>query len=300
VRPLFFVLWLMSLVPVPADTLLVKGAWSSASDSQTPVPEGGSVNNHLYVNEYFGLTYPLPASWTQKYQGPPPSDSGYYVLAQILPTDSNSGTSRGTLLIVAHDLFFTPMPAGSALELVNNARQHLGAGYQVEQPPTQVRIQGRAFVRFGYVAPATGLHWYVLATESRCHVVEFIYTSRDAPLIKKLARDFGNATFAAPADAAGVPLCLSDYATPANVLERVEPVLSEHRYNPIPVRVIIDKEGKVEHIHFLSAFPSEATAIKDALSHWRFKPYMSGGQPVEVETGIMFGRAPSRIEPRPQ
>src|SRR5690348_8315995 len=67
---------------LPAETLLVKGAWSSASDSVTPVPEAGTLLDHIYSNDYFGLRYPLPANWTQPYQGPPPSDSGDYVLAQ--------------------------------------------------------------------------------------------------------------------------------------------------------------------------------------------------------------------------
>jgi hypothetical protein len=56
------------------------------------------------------------------------------------------------------------------------------------------------------------------------------------------------------------------------------------------VRIIVDKEGKVKHIHFLSAFPDQAKAISDALKQWKFKRYMRGGQPAEVETGIMFGR----------
>jgi hypothetical protein len=58
------------------------------------------------------------------------------------------------------------------------------------------------------------------------------------------------------------------------------------------VRVIIDKEGRVKHIHFLSAFPDQAKAISDALEQWRFKPYLRAGKPVEVETGLMFGRRP--------
>ncbi|MGA8272917.1 MAG: energy transducer TonB, partial [Candidatus Sulfotelmatobacter sp.] len=67
-------------------------------------------------------------------------------------------------------------------------------------------------------------------------------------------------------------------------------VFTEHRSNPVPVRIIIDKEGKIKHIHFLSAFPDQAKAITDALRQWKFKRYLRDGQPVEVETGIMFGR----------
>ena len=97
-----------------SETILVKGAWSSASDSETPVPEGGRVANNAFSNQYFGLTYPLPPDWAQKYTGPPPSDSGYYVLAQIRPADAFKGTSRASILIAAQDLFFTLTPAGNA------------------------------------------------------------------------------------------------------------------------------------------------------------------------------------------
>jgi hypothetical protein len=277
---------------LPPGTLLVKGAWSSASDSVTPVPEAGAVGLQAYVNDYFSLRYPLATGWTEKYKGPPPSDSGYYVLAQILPIDTNTGGRRGSILIVAHDLFFTPVAAANALQLVNDTRGHLTADYRVELPPTQLMIHNRSFIHFGYVAPAIGLHWYILATEIRCHVVQFIFTSRDTALIEKLVRDFDGAVFKPPAQSGDTPLCVSDYASGENVVERVEPVLFEHPFHPIPVRVVIDTEGKVKHIHFLSAFPSEVKGVTDALGQWRFKPYMSDGHPVEVETGIMFGRAP--------
>ena len=95
----------------------------------------------------------------------------------------------------------------------------------------------------------------------------------------------------------GVPVCIKDYASDENVIERVDPVFSEQRFNPVPVRIIIDKQGKVKHIHFLSAFPDQTKAISDALSQWKFRPYLRDGQPVEVETGIMFGRAPHPIAP---
>ena len=57
----------------------------------------------------------------------------------------------------------------------------------------------------------------------------------------------------------------------------------------IPVRLIIDKQGNVKHIHFLSAFPEQEKVISEALKQWKFKPYEREGQRLEVETGIMFG-----------
>jgi hypothetical protein len=285
---------------LPSGTILVKGAWSSASDSVTPVPEGGSVFKNVYNNKYFGLTYPLSPDWTEKYTGPPPSDSGYYVLAQIRPVDTFKGTSRGSILIAAQDLFFSLTPAVNTLELINFNRANLNADYQVEQPPTLVRIANHSFVRFDYGSPVAELHWRVLATQIRCHMVQFVFTSRDAKLVETLIEQMNDMNLpdeAGPISGNGggdVPVCIKDYATSENVIERVEPVFAERRFNPVPVRIIIDKEGKVRRTHFLSAFPDQAKAINDALGEWRFRPYLRGGNPVEVETGILFGRAPRR------
>src|SRR5580692_5164747 len=110
---------LQPVTKVPPNVILVKGAWSSASDSVTPVPEGGSVANNVFRDAYFGMTYPLPKDWTEKYKGPPPSDTGRYVLAQIRPADTFKGPARGTILITAEDMFFTALPTANALELTN-------------------------------------------------------------------------------------------------------------------------------------------------------------------------------------
>jgi hypothetical protein len=283
---------------LPTQVILVKGAWSSASDSVTPLPEGGKVGSSVYTNPYFGLTYPLSPDWTEKNSGPPPSDSGYYVLAQIRPADTFKGTSRGSILIGAQDRFFTLNPAKNALELINYTKDNLNADYKVEQPPTPVTIANHSFVRFDYGSPVAELHWHVLATEIRCHMVEFVFTSRDPKLAEGLIEEMNKMNLPAEAGLGlgmggdDVPVCIKDYASGENVIERVDPVFTERRFNPVPVRIIISKEGKVKHIHFLSAYPDQAKTITDALFQWRFRPHLRDAKPVEVETGIMFGRAP--------
>jgi Gram-negative bacterial TonB protein C-terminal len=282
---------------VPKGVILVKGAWASASDSTAPLPEGGSIANDAYTNNYFGLSYPLPADFYQQYTGPPPSDSGYYVLAQLVPAGTFKGPARGSVLIAAQDLFFGLTPADNAAELMNVIREGLKADYKVETPPTQVTIGGHSFVRFGYTAPVADLHWYIFSTEIRCHMLEFIFTSRDTQLLDKFTAGLSALNLPATADptkgtgGGDAPVCIKDYATGANVLHRVDPVPTEHRFNPVPVRIIIGKDGSVEHVHFLSAFPDQAKAITDAVMQWKFKPYLENGQPVEVETGVMFGYA---------
>ena len=111
------------------------------------------------------------------------------------------------------------------------------------------------------------------------------------PLSKRDGEDEG-AALAEDRGGGDVPVCSKDYASSENVIEKIDPVFTERRFNPVPVRVTIDKEGKVKHVHFLSAFPDQAKAITDALLQWRFRPFLQDGKPVEVETGMLFGRAP--------
>jgi hypothetical protein len=273
--------------PVPGGLILVKGAWSSAAGTSSSLPEDGTLSNGRYDNAYFGLDYAVGSDWTQRYQGPPPSDSGYYVLAQIEPKDPALHPTMGHILIAAQDLFFGVAPVHSASELIGYFQQHLGAEYRVERAPTKVRIANRDFVRLDYLSAVAGLHWHVLATEIRCHVVQFVFTGTSPKSMERLVESMNS--MIQPAGSA--TLCLKDFATPDTVLQRENPVFSEPRFNPVPVRIVIDKEGRVKHIHFLSAFPEQAKSIEDALLQWRFKPYLLGGQPVEVETGLLFGRS---------
>ncbi len=280
---------------VPSEVILVKGAWSSASDSITPVPEDGKITDSAFSSAYFGITYRLPTDWIEKYQGPPPSDSGRYVLAQLGPDDTFKGSARGSILITAQDMFFTPLPAANALELINYSKENLPPDYKVETAPKDIKVAGNSFTFFAYWSPVAELHWYDLATQIRCHTVEFVLTSRDPKLLETLIQNMNGMRL--PADASptagtggnDIPVCVKNYASGENVIARVDPIFSEHRFNPVPVRIIIDKKGTVKHIHLLSAFPDQAKAISDALGQWKFKPYIHDGKPLEVETGLMFG-----------
>ena len=293
----------LSLTKLPEGVILVKGAWSSASDSVTPVPEDGNVANGVFTDPYFGMRYPLPLNWIQEYEGPPPSESGRYVLAQVEPPDSDKKPVAGSILITAQDMFFTPFPTANAQELTSYLRNHLQADYKVETELTQTNVAGRTFAFFAYWSPVAQLHWYVLATQIRCHAVQLVLTSRNVKLLDRLMLDLNTMKLpedASPTAGAGgglVPRCIQDYVRDENVIRRVDPVFTEHRFNSVPVRIIIDKEGKVKHIHFISAFPDQARAISDALEQWKFKPYQWNGQEVEVETGVLFGRAPRTTTP---
>src|SRR5215472_3487520 len=124
---------------VPAGVIIVKGAWSSASDSVTPLPEGWSLTNNVFNDTYFGITYTVPLNWAANHNAPPPSDAGFYKLAFIRPTPAFKGI-HGSIAIFAQDMFFTQLSATNAQELVNYKKDNLQADYKMELQPSTTKI----------------------------------------------------------------------------------------------------------------------------------------------------------------
>jgi hypothetical protein len=247
----------------------------------TPVPEAGRIGDGRYRNTYFGLEYPIPAGWTEQPAGPPPSDAGGYVLTQFASLDGQR--VKAHVLVTAQDLFFIPFAAAGARDVAEKTRSMVPPRYELEKGPDEVTIAGRSFYRLAYKAtPASGLHWRIFTTEARCHALTFTFTGTDTKLLDEAEKVLSDLSMTSNA-----PACVNDYAR-NHVLSKTTPEFA-NRYNTIPVRVIIDAEGKIRHIHLLSAFPEQSHAILTALREWRFTPYRVDGKAVEVETGLVFG-----------
>src|SRR3954454_20829918 len=224
----------------------------AASDASTPAPEDGTVSAGRYRNAYFGLSYPIPAGWKEQPAGPPPSDSGVYVLAQFALYDADQQRLKAHVLVTAEDLFFSAAGAADAKDVLASIRHDLPARYEFDNGPDEVTIAGRKFHRLAYTAPRTGLRWRILSTDIRCHALTFTFTGVD-----KETLDAGERSLNALSLSSSAPACLNDYASGENILQKTEPLLTTHRFNTIPVRVLIDARGHVKHVHLLSAFPDQ-------------------------------------------
>jgi hypothetical protein len=277
---LLLVLWLSAETVLPKGVILVKGAVPSASDTATPVPEGGGIGGGGYRNPYFGLTYPIPAGWTEQPAGPPPTEAGGYVLTQFAAMDGERVKAHA--LVTAQDLFFAPFEAAGAKEVVAKTRSQIAERYTFDKGPDQVTIAGRTFYRLAYQAPRIGLHWRIFTTDARCHALTFTFTGTDVAALDAAEQALGKLTLGSQ-----TPACVNDYAHD-HLVAKTTPGFPQ-RYNTIPVRVIIDAEGKIRHAHLLSAYPEQSQAILTALHDWRFDPYVVDGKAVEVETGLVFG-----------
>lgn len=87
------------------------------------------------------------------------------------------------------------------------------------------------------------------------------------------------------------PIVISKGVAEGMVLQRIIP-----RYPPIAVatktqgtvilQAVITKNGTIDKLQVVSGSPMLQQAALDAVSHWRYRPYLLNGQPVDVETTI--------------
>src|SRR5262245_45036141 len=124
--------WGLAVLACLAGALVV-----SRSAAVAPLPNDppdGKVVESRYTHEYFKISYPLPADWSEDREGPPPSYSGYYVLTAL------KGSERaGTMVIAAQDQFFANESLGRPMEMIERIRRKMSEtdGMTVDREPDE-------------------------------------------------------------------------------------------------------------------------------------------------------------------
>jgi protein TonB len=77
----------------------------------------------------------------------------------------------------------------------------------------------------------------------------------------------------------------------AKLLERIEPqypalARQAHLQGTVELHAIIARDGSIQSVEIVSGNVILATAARDAVMRWRYRPTLLNGQPVEVETFI--------------
>jgi TonB-like protein len=244
-------------------------------------PQDGQVTNGAYASEYFNLSYRLPEDWVAGLEGPAPSSSGYYVLGTWI----TKGDFVGTILVAAQDMFFAEKPDEDVSAIAVNFRQVMSSvdGMTIDREPSEVRIGGHPGRRVDF--SGVGLYRSMFATEIRCHVVTFNLTTRAPELLERLARSIDNVDEVHDKSVAA-PECIKGYAVADNFIHRVEPAKVDSSAMPIPVRIVVTKDGDVRDVHVIRATAAQKRNIEEALRQWKFKPYVSQGRAVDIETGV--------------
>jgi protein TonB len=76
-----------------------------------------------------------------------------------------------------------------------------------------------------------------------------------------------------------------------SLIRRVQPIYPPlarmaRIQGPVVVAAVISKEGVMERVQAISGHPMLVPAAVDAVSQWRYKPYILNGEAIEVETQI--------------
>ena len=76
-----------------------------------------------------------------------------------------------------------------------------------------------------------------------------------------------------------------------NLIRRVQPLYPTpaklaHIQGSVVLRAIISKDGTIENLAVISGHPMLVKAAMDAVSQWRYRPYLLNGDPFEVETQV--------------
>jgi hypothetical protein len=237
-----------------------------------------------YTNKYFSLSYRPPQGWTEGDAGPDPSETGYYVLATLIPDTELDAT----ILIAAQDTFFGSDTRASLAATMHDFQQAIAGvdGMTIDREVTDTNIAGHPFYRVDY--SGVGLFRATIATEIRCHVVSFNMTAREPELLKGLAGTLDGLSLAARDSDPSPPPCVRDYAAGDNVVRKVAPTPAEPKFTSIPVRIIVGADGSVKHVHVIRATADQRRHIEEALYRWKLKPYEVGGHPSPIETGLVF------------
>jgi len=263
--------------------LIVVAAWHQGSASEPmPRPDGGVVANGIYANAYFGLRYAVPAGFRPGLAGPAPSQSGYYVLATLVPAKEFTGT----ILIAAQDLFFAAVPddAMATARAMADAMARL-PGMAIDRPPEPVTLAGHAFGRLDF--SGVGLFRSTFVTAIRCHLVSFNLTANSRAGRAALVASLDGLVDAHVAGAPRAePVCVKNRAGADELVRKVDPPARHPAFTKIPVRIVIGADGNVKDVHVIRASDEQRGVIERALGQWKFKPPAIDGHAAEIETGL--------------
>jgi protein TonB len=87
------------------------------------------------------------------------------------------------------------------------------------------------------------------------------------------------------------PVHLSSGVVAGMIISKPEPVYpaiakAAHVQGAVILHAIISKQGTIEDLSVISGNGMLVNAARDAVSRWRYRPYLLNGEPTEVETSI--------------
>jgi periplasmic protein TonB len=87
------------------------------------------------------------------------------------------------------------------------------------------------------------------------------------------------------------PIVISKGVAEGMVIQKIIPryppiALASRTQGTVVLQAVISKSGTIQNLRVLSGSPMLQQAALDAVSQWRYRPYLLNGQPIDVETTI--------------
>jgi TonB family protein len=279
--------------PAVLFVLVLAGIGISYPQSSSPTGEiePGSINNGIYTNQALGITWEIPKDWVRGSESGSLLGDDYHAMLQLLPGGTQSkerveidysragDASRLTLLLQSKHWESSG----------RSERYTLGGGilayrydYKAKDDPPR------------YLTLLNGQHHgnviVAFLTDSPARIDELVKVA----LQMRVQPDWGSPEESPRPIVPGSPprrVRVSEGVSQALLERKVQPTYPKEAggagiQGSVVMLAHISTEGAIKNLFVISGPPQLTQAALDAVSQWRYKPYLLLGNPVEVETQI--------------
>lgn len=251
----------------------------------------GSIQNNTYTNHYFRFTYTFPDGLTPQ----PVAAASPYRLLQL---DSESSPEHISIVV-------EPALGISGVDALKTSVAKLQQqGFTNSSPETGVTYGGLPFrsATFRKTAESGTQYAAVAATLSHDYILEFFFSSAVEQRLATLVQSARTLEFQ-PDWTSGEPI---DDSAPAGGPKRIRDsegvqdgllirhdapkypaeARKKHIQGAVRMMIVIAKDGTPQCLYTLTGDPLLAPSALEAVSHWRYKPYLLNGNPVVVQSQV--------------
>ena len=271
---------------------------------QVAPPPLGSFSQDTYINDYFGIHYPLSPTWVRETQAmrkklaTEGKTTAFVLLAAVhIPQNSDvfEADSSFTLLAMTR--------SGATLDDCKRTLEATAAelqtrkGNQLQGELSQLSTAGHTFYRANFRPAHGGEHRAALCTAIKDYLLEWNISGSSKESVESAVSTLNAITAAAPKPApeteAPPPIDVPKSAmSPQDmVIKKVPPVYPQgarhdHIEGTVVMSAVISKEGNVSDVEVLDGPLELAVSAVNAVRQWKYRPYLQGGQPVDIRTQV--------------
>lgn len=253
--------------------------------------EQGSVSANVYTNPALGITWEFPKDWVTVGKGVSELGDDYHVILRLV----RGGTQSPDLVEFNYSTSTDSTNLNSTLANKgwepsgNRGYYTLGGGIPAHRIDYKSKTEPPRCLTVLY-GPRHGNIEVVVVAESPSQVEELV----KAILQMKVQPDWGSEEEPPSSTVPGSPplrVRVSSGVSQALLKHKVQPTYpvsarEQHIEGSVVMLAHISPQGLIKNLFVMSGQPPLTQAALDAVSQWRYSPYLLQGNAVEVETQI--------------